>query len=118
MLEALPQPKVDHIRTTALRSSFDGYVTSLVRPSSLDVRLDGNGQASSVRMSGSSWAPATLVSPSTPIVDAARRSMARSFEHRFAPLVCTDGQGQVLGVVAVDDLMLALCTSSPTAGGR
>ena len=119
MLEALPPELVDHIRTTALRSSLEGYVAALVRPALVgrdpdlaEVHLDEKGQASQVRQGTASWAPATLVSPSTQVVDAARRAMARSVEHRYAPLVCTDGQGQVLGTVGVDDLLLALCASS------
>ena len=35
MLEALPPTMVDHIRETALRSSLEGYVASLVRPVSV-----------------------------------------------------------------------------------
>ncbi len=125
MLEALPPELVDHIRTTALRSSLEGYVASLVRPtraggdrSLADVHLDPNGQASQVRLRDASWAPATLVSPSTQVVDAARRAMARSVEHRYAPLVCTNGQGQVLGTIGVDDLLLALCASSSARTDR
>ena len=119
MLEALPPVLVDHIRKTALRSSFEGYVASLVHPvqvgpdrSCAVVHLDGNGQAASVRFGDSSWAPATVVSPSTHVVEAGRRAMTRAPEHRYAPLVCTDGQGQVLGTIGIDDLMLALCASS------
>jgi EAL domain-containing protein (putative c-di-GMP-specific phosphodiesterase class I) len=125
MLEALPPLAVDHIRTTALRSSLEGYVAALVRPvpvgrdrSSAVVYLDSNGQAADVRDGDSGWAPATLVSPSTQIVEAGRRAMTRALEHRYVPLVCTDGQGQVLGTIGVDDLMLALCTSSSGAMGR
>jgi hypothetical protein len=44
--------------------------------------------------------------------------MTRDVQHRYAPLVCTDGQGQVIGMIGIDDLMLALCSSSSPAGGR
>lgn len=123
MLEALAPTLVDHIRTTALRSSLEGYVASLVRPVGVGmagsvVSLDSNGQAAAVRVDGGVWLPATLVSPSTRIVDAARRAMTRDVQHRYAPLVCTDGQGQVIGTIGIDDLMLALCTSSSPVAGR
>jgi EAL domain-containing protein (putative c-di-GMP-specific phosphodiesterase class I) len=125
MLEALPSVLVDHIRTTALRSSLSGYVASLVRSvqagpqgTGAAVVLDGNGQACEVRIGDSYWAPATLVSPSTQIVEAARRAMTRPPRHRYAPLVCTDGQGQVIGTIGIDDLMLALCASSSGPAGR
>jgi EAL domain-containing protein (putative c-di-GMP-specific phosphodiesterase class I) len=125
MLEALPPSSVDHIRTTALRSSLDGYVASLVRPvrvgrdrSSAVVYLDSNGLVASVRGGDSSWARGALVSPRTHIVEAARRAMTRALEHRYVPLVCTDGRGQVLGTIGIDDLMLALCTSSSGAMSR
>ena len=64
------------------------------------------------------WAPALTVAPGTAPVEAARRAMSREAAHRFAPLVCTDAQGTVLGVVAVDDLVISLCASSRPAGGR
>ncbi|MCW2527846.1 MAG: diguanylate phosphodiesterase [Pseudonocardiales bacterium] len=125
MLEALPAALVDHIRTTSVRSSLSGYVASLVRSvqagperTGAGVLLDGNGQASEVRDRDSYWAPATLVSPSTQIVEAARRAMTRPPAHRYAPLVCTDGQGQVIGIIGVDDLMLALCASTSGPAGR
>jgi EAL domain-containing protein (putative c-di-GMP-specific phosphodiesterase class I) len=125
MLEALPSALVDHIRTTAARSSLDGYVASLVRPVDVGadpsrsvVSLDGNGQAVAVRFGAGMWAPATLVSPSTQIVDAARRAMTRDAQHRYAPLVCTDGQGKVIGTIGIDDLILSLCSSSSPVAGR
>lgn len=125
MLEELPHAVVDHIRTTALRSSFEGYVASLVRPVEIGaeratglVSLDTHGRAAAVRVQGGPWSPAMLVSPSTRIVDAARRAMTREVQHRYAPLVCTDGQGQVIGTVAIDDLLLALCASGSPAAGR
>jgi EAL domain-containing protein (putative c-di-GMP-specific phosphodiesterase class I) len=123
MLEALSPARVDHIRTTALRSSLDGYVASLVRRVDAGrigsvVSFDVNGQAVAVRVEDGQWLPAMLVSPSTDIVDAARRAMTRELRHRYAPLVCTDGQGQVIGLIGIDNLMLALCTSSLSAAGR
>ncbi|WP_375503841.1 EAL domain-containing protein [uncultured Jatrophihabitans sp.] len=125
MLAALAPTIVDHIRTTALRSSLDGYVASLVRPVEVGlqragsaVSLDGNGVATAVRVDDGAWLPATLVSPSTLVVDAARRAMTRDLQYRYAPLVCTDGQGQVIGTIGIDDLLLALCSSGSPATGR
>ena len=127
MVAELPATVVDHIRASAQRSSLDGYVAGLVRPARIGrdcdtdhVVLDGHGRASLVRSGpgSSGWVPATLVSPSTQVVDAARRAMSRAAAARFAPLVCTDGQGQVLGIIGVDELMLALCSSSSGPTGR
>ena len=118
MVETLPASLVDHIRTTALRASLDGHVAGLVRPARVgrdrnadDVLLGGQGQPSLVRSVTGDWVPALVVSPSTQIVDAARRAMARNASARFAPMVCTDGRGQVIGVVGVDQIMLWLSTS-------
>jgi EAL domain-containing protein (putative c-di-GMP-specific phosphodiesterase class I) len=124
MVETLSPALVDHIRHTAARSSLDDYVASLARPAIVGIEranctvlLNRHGQAAEVRAQAGGWCRATLVSPSTRISDAARRAMTRTVEHRYAPLVCTDGQGQVVGVLAVDDLVFALCNgsgSSPT----
>ena len=119
MLEALDPALVDHIRSTAARSSLGDYVASLVKPvpaqpdplTSL-VSLNGDGRPRWVRSNDlDDWSPAMSVSPSTSVVDAARRALTRPAGHRFAPLVCTDGQGKVIGTIGVDDLLSALCTS-------
>ncbi len=122
MLAELAPPLVDHIRTTALRTSLQELVASLVRPCDVgggrtddDVLTDRHGQAVAVRVADGAWSPAVLVSPTTPIVDAARRAMSRDARHRHAPLVCTDSRGGVVGLVGVDDMVLALCASSSAA---
>jgi EAL domain-containing protein (putative c-di-GMP-specific phosphodiesterase class I) len=123
-LPALEASATAHIAATAARSSLSEHVASLIRPlpatsgQAGEVQLDRRGQAKSVRAeSDSGWAPAMLVSPSTQIVDAARRAMARCAQDRYAPLVCTDSHGQVIGTIGINDLLLALC-SSTTAGFR
>jgi EAL domain-containing protein (putative c-di-GMP-specific phosphodiesterase class I) len=126
MAEALPSGLVEHIRRTAARCSLDDYVASVARPATIGidranctVLLNQHGQAAEVKTEVGTWRRATLVSPSTRIADAARRAMTRTVEHRYAPLVCTDGQGQVIGVVTVDDLVLALSNgSTPAPPGR
>ncbi|MDQ2758844.1 MAG: EAL domain-containing protein [Actinomycetota bacterium] len=125
MLDVLAPALVEHIRATALRSSFEGYVASLVRPVETGaacagglVSLDSDGRAVAVRTYDGRWLPAMLLSPSTLIVDAARRAMTREVQHRYAPLVCTDGQGQVIGTIGIDDLVLSLCASGSSATGR
>jgi len=125
MLEVLPPALVEHIRKTALRSSLEGYVASLVSPVEIGagragsvVSLDDNGRAVAVRLHNGQWLPAMLVSPSTLVVDAARRAMTRDVRHRYAPLVCTDGLGQVIGTVGIEDLLLALCASTSSGPGR
>jgi EAL domain-containing protein (putative c-di-GMP-specific phosphodiesterase class I) len=116
MITALDEELVTHIRTTAARTSLRAHVASLIRPVSVginrridDVLLAGDGRAWQVRESIDGWAPAMIVAPSAALTDVARRAMARPDPHRFAPLVCTDGQGNVLGIVRVDDLLVALC---------
>lgn len=125
MLRELSPALVDHIRATAAKSSLQEYVASLVRPAlagedpaTCAVILDDVGRA---RMTGDNrggWAPAMLVAPSTTVQEAARRAMTRGLEHRYAPLVCTDGQGQVLGTIGIDDLLISAVCSGEAAGGR
>ncbi len=125
MLEALDPGLVDHIRATAARSSLHDHVASLVRPvqvgielSTCVVLLNGVGHPSRVRDDRNNWAPAMVVAPSTQVSEAARRAMARRAEHRFAPLVCTDGQGRVIGTIGIDDLVTALTSASSADLGR
>jgi EAL domain-containing protein (putative c-di-GMP-specific phosphodiesterase class I) len=123
MLPAVDREMVDHIRATAARTSLQLHVASLIRPARVgndpnsdDVLLDLNGQAAQVREqnqpprpAAQRWSPAMTVAPSAPLTDVARRAMSRDAVHRFAPLVCTDGQGAVIGLIQVDDLLTALC---------
>lgn len=125
MLAELTPVLVDHIRTTAARSSLQEHVASLVRPaiSGVDparcgVIVNDAGQATMTRDDRGGWAPAMLVAPSATVGEAARRAMAREVGHRYAPLVCTDGRGQVLGTIAIDDLLLAAVCSGEAAVGR
>lgn len=124
MLAALDVGLVDHIRSTAARSSLHDHVASLVRPVQVGtdptacvVLLNGVGHPSRVRDDRNDWAPAMVVAPSTQVSQAARRAMARPAEHRYAPLVCTDGQGRVMGTVGMDDLVTALSSASSADPG-
>ncbi len=124
-LEVLDPVLVTHIRVTAARSSLLDYVASLVRPVPVGVDpltsvviLDGAGRASRVRDDRGDWVPAMLVAHSTEVTVAARRAMTRTAEHRYAPLVCTDGQGTVIGTVGIDHLIAALSSSSSAEGRR
>jgi len=124
-LEALDPGLVNHIRGTAARSSLLDYVASLVPPVPVGVDpltsvviVDGAGRASRVRDDRGHWVPAMLIAPSTEVTVAARRAMTRTAEHRYAPLVCTDGQGTVIGTVGIDHLIAALSSSSPAEGRR
>jgi EAL domain-containing protein (putative c-di-GMP-specific phosphodiesterase class I) len=121
-----------------------GTVATLVRAVSLtwegrpdrhepSIRLDDQGRPVHVTLPSSDGEPAAttpatlLVAPDLPLVETARRAMARSMPGRFDPLVCIDGTGHVLGLVAVQDLVLALAdarsagragTSARPLGGR
>ena len=126
---ALDEETVNHIRTTAARTSLHTHVASLIRPALVgtdperdDVLLSPTGQPAQVREQNQPprpepqrWAPAMTVAPSAALTEVARRAMARPVPDRFAPLVCTDGQGGVLGLICIDDLMGALCRLEPGA---
>lgn len=132
MLAELSEELVTHIRRTAARTSLQGNIASLVREVQVgtdddrdDVLLAADGRAALVRLPGPQaggaqqrWAPAMTMAPSAALAEAARRAMARAEADRFAPLVCTDGVGVVLGVVRIDDLLMALCASSEGSDGR
>lgn len=83
-----------------------------VDPLACVVLLNAGGHPSRVRDDRDNWAPAMVVAPSTQVAEAARRAMARRVEHRFAPLVCTDGQGRVIGTIGIDDLVTALTSAN------
>jgi EAL domain-containing protein (putative c-di-GMP-specific phosphodiesterase class I) len=101
-----------------------GTISTLTRPVTLAwkdqpnppgtaVLLDVHGRPASVTLPKDDGTSATtpagmLVPPSLSLVETARRAMARPSETRFDPLVCIDRSGRVLGVVAVEDLVLAL----------
>jgi EAL domain-containing protein (putative c-di-GMP-specific phosphodiesterase class I) len=71
------------------------------RPAFVVEPADADGPAS--RTPVSLLVPADLAT-----ADAARRAMARPRDRRYHPLVCIDPTGRVLGVLAVQDLVLAL----------
>ena len=71
------------------------------RPAFVVEPADADGPAS--RTPVSLLVPADLAA-----ADAARRAMARPRDRRYHPLVCVDPTGHVLGVLAVQDLVLAL----------
>jgi hypothetical protein len=106
------------------------HIASLVRPASIgddpgaDVVLADDGKAARVRIGTAfahapdGWAPAMTVAASAALVEVAQRAMARTEAHRFAPLVCTDGRGAVVGIVRIDDLLIALSASSASSPSR
>lgn len=54
---------------------------------------------------GRGLVPVWLVSPGTPVADAALRAVSRPPDHRFDPLVCVDDGGRAVGVVHVERLL-------------
>jgi len=104
------------------RVRFGDNVLSLVRPTTVrrdrldhvptqagSVVVDDHGRAVSVVVTDLSGGlhdvPAMLVAPSSAPADVLRRAMTRPLRWHGAPLVCTDVQGAVLGVVEVRDLV-------------
>jgi EAL domain-containing protein (putative c-di-GMP-specific phosphodiesterase class I) len=120
MVAALPPEEEAHIRATAARTSLTGNVASIVRPTragrdraDCEVLVADDGMVAEVRDAAGAWAPAMTVAPSAPVVDVARRAMVRPEPWRWAPLVCTDANGAVVGTIPLDALMLAVCDSQP-----
>jgi EAL domain-containing protein (putative c-di-GMP-specific phosphodiesterase class I) len=119
MLTSLPAEDVAYIRGTAARTSLTGSVASVVQPAVVgrdrehgDVLVAENGMVTEVRDPLGRWVPAMTVAPSTTLVDVVRRAMLRHDLRRWDPLVCTDANGAVVGTVAVDRVILAVCDSS------
>ena len=120
MLPALPAEDVAHIRGTAARTSLTSSIASLVHPAEAgrdreryDVLVGENGMVAEVRDDIGRWVPAMTVAPSAPVVDVARRALLRHELRRWDPLVCTDPNGAVLGTVAMERVILAVCDSVP-----
>ena len=133
MLPEIAEDVVGAIRTVASRTQFDEHVLSLVRsarvgtdPEFSDVLLGADGRVRAVRSGGLGtsvgsggpgadnpvrWSPALLVAPSASLAEVARRAATRHPADVGAPLVCTDGQGVVVGIVTHSDLLLALSRS-------
>lgn len=121
MLATLPDEDAEHIRATASRVSLTGNVASVMRPARAgadrdrdDVLLAESGLVAGVRDGSGAWVPAMTVAPSASLAEVARRAMLRPEPRRWDPLVCTAANGEVLGTVPVDALLLALCDSSGT----
>jgi len=125
LLRELDEAVVGRIRAGAGRRRFDEAVISVVRdartgtdPDGCDVLLGDDGRVRAVRWGGTSaqdpvrWSPALVVAPSASLPEVARRAATRHPADVTAPLVCTDGQGRVVGVVTHADLLLALARSS------
>ncbi|WP_129337598.1 EAL domain-containing protein [Cellulomonas endophytica] len=123
MLRALPLELIAHIRRTSARRSLRDHVVSLLRPARVvaagredgDVRLDARGMVADVRGIAGTWAPATTVAPREGVPEVLRRALARSGPHRYDPLVCTDDEGRVLGVLPLDVLVEALADRRASA---
>ncbi|WP_328294291.1 EAL domain-containing protein [Kineococcus sp. NBC_00420] len=121
LLPQLTDDVVQRIRTVAGRTQFDEHVLSIVRsarvgtdPATCDVLLDADARIRAVRTGGTTddlplrWVRPLLVAPSASLAEVARRAANRHPADLGAPLVCTDGQGRVVGIVLHSDLLLAL----------
>jgi CBS domain-containing protein len=85
------------------------------------VAVDGSGAVVGVvvptRRGGVEVRPVTLaVHPERSLADVAKEAMARPIEHRYDPVVVTDDNGHVVGVIGTDDLMLHLAALADQAG--
>jgi EAL domain-containing protein (putative c-di-GMP-specific phosphodiesterase class I) len=122
-------------RGTSSRSRRPGTAAALARPVALAwgdhqsradpvVQLDDVGRPASVTVPRDDGGPGVprpvslLVSPDLTLVETARRAMARPEAGRFDPVVCIDETGHVIGVVAVQDLVLALADARATGRAR
>ncbi|NIZ93253.1 EAL domain-containing protein [Kineococcus rubinsiae] len=125
LLTDLDDAVVGRIRAGAGRHRFTEAVISIVRdtrtgsdPAACEVLLGDDGRVRAVRWGGTSpqdpvrWSPALVVAPSASLPEVARRAATRHASDVTAPLVCTDGQGAVVGIVTHADLLLALARSS------
>ncbi|NAZ78085.1 EAL domain-containing protein, partial [Kineococcus sp. T13] len=121
MLPALGEEVVRRIQRTAAASQLEEHVLSLVRPARVgtdpataEVLLGADGRVKAVRCGGSGpgdplrWCTPLLVAPSASLPEVARRAATRHSADLTAPLVCTDGQGAVVGIVTHAALLLGL----------
>lgn len=124
MLPALDEDLTTRVQRVASRAQLDEHVLSLVRsarvgtdPATAEVLLGPDERVRAVRVGGSGpddplrWTVPLLVAPSASLVEVARRAATRHAADITAPLVCTDGQGQVVGIITHADLLLALARS-------
>ena len=105
-------------RTDQVVSALRPATTTLCPEQPADVLVDEHGRPCRVlddHAGRRSWQRATCVAPSTPVREAVLRATARPAHERCAPLVCTDGQGRVMGIVTVSDLVVTLASSAPDA---
>jgi EAL domain-containing protein (putative c-di-GMP-specific phosphodiesterase class I) len=121
MVPALPAHEEAAIRATAARTSLTGNVASVVRTAragqdraDCEVLLGPGGLVTEVRDAAGRWVPAMTVAPSASVVEVTRRALVRPAGRRWDPLVCTDTNGGVVGVIPLDALVLAVCDSSGT----
>ncbi|GAA2729648.1 EAL domain-containing protein [Cellulomonas aerilata] len=81
------------------------------------VRLDRRGHAAVVVVTDPAGrlheVPAMTVAPSSAPADVLRRAMARPSAWRLAPVVCTDVNGAVVGLVEVHDLVDRVLAGPP-----
>ena len=118
------------MRTHVARSRLTESVASLLRPlrqrSAADD--DGTGPAPYVLLDAADVpvelvladprtgvpyrAPVSLrVPPSAGVTETLQRAMTRAPVHRFDPVVCTAGNGEVVGLLRVEDLATAAAGS-------
>lgn len=126
----LPEDLVTHLRATSARSGLVEHVASLVRQTNAThdphhpdaaVLLGEDGRVKAVRLvvpahasqapHTGAWTPAVVVAPADAVTDVARRCATRPARDGATPLVCTDGQGRLLGLVSPADLLLALAAA-------
>jgi len=117
------------IQTTSARTSLEGNVvalmhTCLVRDRDATdapvgtVLVDAAGRPEAVVIPGPGGVlavvPAMTVAPTSDSADVLRRAVARPSWLQAAPIVCTDGFGQPIGVIELADLVDAvLRTNAP-----
>ncbi|QTE28483.1 EAL domain-containing protein [Pengzhenrongella sicca] len=113
------------------RVALGGHIAALVRhavvhrpapaetepPETGTIVVDAAGRASAVVVAdpagGLHRVPALVAAPSSDPRDVLRRAIARPAAWHFAPVVCTDDRGVVMGLVEVRDLIDVVLAESP-----
>jgi hypothetical protein len=113
------------VRAQVARAQMTDSVTSLIRPvrqHAADEKMPAvppvvlvgvQGEPTGLLLhdarTGEAYtAPVSLrVHPSTGITDALRRALTRIPAHRFDPVLCTDANGDIVGLLRVEDLAAA-----------
>jgi EAL domain-containing protein (putative c-di-GMP-specific phosphodiesterase class I) len=119
---------VDLVRAQVARAQLTESVASLLRPIRQHddgddagapppyVLIDRTGMASELvladpRTGRTYRAPVTLrVPPSAPVAETLQRALTRPPVHRFDPVLCTARNGEVVGLLRVEDLASAAAT--------